>query len=404
MEVHPGMPVERPAAAPGLAASPGQLLALIRSSPEGISRASLLELTGMARSTLYERLDALFAARLAYEAEPLRSTGGRRARRIRFDDREKVLVAIDAGQTHAAVHLLTPAHAVLASTVFRWDAAGPSDAAMDLFASAARELLAGRTPVGTGLGLPAPVEASGAAGLGRSVLGHWDLPGALARLEEALGCPVVLENDARAMAVGDAGAADEGLVAVKVSTGIGCGIVVDGALVRGAHGAAGDIGHVRIPEAAGRTCRCGRAGCLAAAASGRALLAEPGLQHCRSLADLARAHDAGDPAVLAAVAEAGRLTGSVLAAVVATVNPARVALGGVVGLLDTFVQAVREEIAGRVFEDALAGLEIGPSRASHPIPIGLSRLVMQALYAPARIDALLAQAARPAALRGTGAS
>lgn len=381
----------------GLAASPGQLLALLRAQPDGYSRASLLTLTGMARSTLYERLDALFAAGLAYEADALRSTGGRPARRIRFDDRDKAVVAFDVGQTHAGVHVLTLRHRVLASTRLPFDAADAAEDAVDRLSAAARDLLAGRAPVGAGLGLPAPVDASGTGGLRHTVLGHWDMAEAVSRLGEALACPVVLENDARAMAVGEAADPAESLVAVKASTGIGSGIVVNGTLVRGVHGVAGDIGHVRIPEAAGRLCRCGRTGCLAAVASGRALLADPRAAGCASLADLAAAHDGGDPGVRAAVAEAGRLTGSVLAAVIATVNPSRLALGGAVGSLSSFVESAREVIRERVFEDALEGLEIGAARSPDPTPVGLSRLVERALYAPERVDRVLGAPSRAGA-------
>jgi predicted NBD/HSP70 family sugar kinase len=381
--------------APGLAASAGQLLALLRAEPDGYSRSTLLRLTGMARSTLHERLDALFAAGLVYEADALRSTGGRPARRIRFDDRDKVVAAFDVGQSHAAVHLLTLRHRVLASERIPFALGDPADDAVDRLVAAARRLADGRAPVGAGLGLPAPVDATGARGFRTSVLADWDVKRSAARLEDALGCPVVLENDARAMAAGEADGTSDTLVAVKVSTGIGCGIVVDGALVRGIHGVAGDIGHIQIPEAAGRLCRCGRTGCLAAVASGRALLADPRVQGCASFADLARAHDAGDPGVLEAVAEAGRLTGTVLAAVVATINPARLALGGAVGSLAAFIDAVRASVAERTFGDALVGLDIGAARRADPIPVGLSLLVEQTLYEPGRVDLILASGAGP---------
>ena len=84
--------------------------------------------------------------------------------------------------------------------------------------------------------------------------------------------PVVVENDARAGAVGESRGAAETLVHVKLSMGIGCGVVVGGAVLRGAGGLAGDIGHVRVGPPGGPRCRCGRTGCLAAYASGRALL------------------------------------------------------------------------------------------------------------------------------------
>ena len=84
------------------AISAGHLLELIRLRG-GLSRQQLLAETGMSRGTLYGRLDALARLGFVYEAESLSATGGRRARRIRLDDRGRVLLAVDLGQTHARI-------------------------------------------------------------------------------------------------------------------------------------------------------------------------------------------------------------------------------------------------------------------------------------------------------------
>ena len=89
-----------------------------------------------------------------------------------------------------------------------------------------------------------------------------------------LGCPVVLDNDVNVLAVGEqhAGVAKgaRDFLFVKIGTGIGCGIVVDGELYRGVDGCAGDIGHIRVEEF-GPTCACGNTGCLEAFSGGAAL-------------------------------------------------------------------------------------------------------------------------------------
>jgi glucokinase len=100
-------------------------------------------------------------------------------------------------------------------------------------------------------------------------LGWRDVPLG-ARLREALGVPVVVENDVRAAAWGEfvAGVGGEGsLVAVFVGTGVGSGAVLDGRLWRGAGNAAGEVGHTQVvPD--GLPCRCGRNGCLEQYVSG----------------------------------------------------------------------------------------------------------------------------------------
>jgi predicted NBD/HSP70 family sugar kinase len=374
----------------GPATSAGHLLQLLRSNVAGHSRADLLEMTGMARSTLYERLDALFAAGLVYESTPLRSQRGRPPRALRFDDRNKLVVALEIGHTHAGLHLLSLGRDIVASARIPIEIRDSQDLVVDRLTAEALRLLDGRQPVGAGVGLPAPVDPLHRLGLERTVLAHWDLQ----RLQEVLGarldCPVLLENDARAMAVGEVREPFESLVAVKVSTGIGSGIIVSGTLVRGAHGAAGDIGHVRIPEAAGRRCRCGRDGCLAAVASGRALLAAPQLARYRTLRQLVD-EDGRDPAVGPAVAEAGRILGRVLAATVGTLNPGRIAVGGLVGVLPGFLDACRQQILNDAFEPSLVDLKIVPADSRTSTAVGLCRLVEESLYAPERIEQLLSQ-------------
>jgi predicted NBD/HSP70 family sugar kinase len=376
----------------GPATSAGHILQLLRSNPAGFSRAELLEITGMARSTLYERLDALFAAGLAYESTPLRSQRGRPPRALRFDDRDKLVLALEIGHTHAGIHLLSLNQDIVASARVPVEIRQPQEGVVSKVIEESLRLLDGRQLVGAGVGLPAPVDPLHRLGLERTVLAHWDLQRLQEVMEARLDCPVLLENDARSMAVGEVREPLESLVAVKVSTGVGSGIIVRGALVRGAHGAAGDIGHVRIPEAAGRRCRCGRDGCLAAVASGRALLASPQLAGYRNLRQLVDAYDS-DPAVRSAVAEAGRVLGRALAATVGTLNPGRVAIGGLVGVLPDFLLACRGQILEDAFEPSLVDLEVVPADSRTATAVGLCRLVEESLYAPERVEQLLAQRA-----------
>ncbi|PNI09240.1 transcriptional regulator [Arthrobacter sp. AFG7.2] len=376
----------------GPATSAGHILQLLRSSPAGYSRADLLDITGMARSTLYERLDALFAAGLVYEATPLRSQRGRPPRALRFDDRDKLVLGIEIGHTHAGVHLLSLSRDIVASRRLPIDIGQPQEDVVSRLMEQSRQLLDGRRPVGAGVGLPAPVDPLHRLGLERTVLAHWDLQRLQDVMEASLDCPVLLENDARSMAVGEVRHPFESLVAVKVSTGVGSGIIVRGALVRGAHGAAGDIGHVRVPEAAGRLCRCGRDGCLAAMASGRALLAAPQFAAYRTLRQLVDAYDS-DPDVRPAVAEAGRVLGRALAAIIGTLNPGRVAVGGLVGVLPDFLQACRRQILDDAFEPSLVDLEVVPADSRAATAVGLCRLVEESLYAPERVEQMLVQQA-----------
>ena len=104
----------------------------------------------------------------------------------------------------------------------------------------------------------------------------WNLYPVSERLSERFGAPALVDNDVNIMAVGEYWTnwrEEDVLLYVKVGTGIGSGIITGGHVHRGADGAAGDIGHIHIPDHDDRVCRCGNLGCLEAIAGGAALAA-----------------------------------------------------------------------------------------------------------------------------------
>lgn len=125
-----------------------------------------------------------------------------------------------------------------------------------------------------GIGIPGSIEASSGAVLGIPALPGWDNIPLAALVGERSGLPCLLENDATAAAIGEwrAGAARgcAHFVYITISTGIGAGVVIDGRVLRGARGLAGEIGHTRIADHSD-ICSCGKVGCWEAVASGTAL-------------------------------------------------------------------------------------------------------------------------------------
>ena len=129
-----------------------------------------------------------------------------------------------------------------------------------------RELMAaqaGSRPSGVGVGVPGPVDFHAGVPVSPPIMPGWDAYPVRDAVARELGCPVVLDNDVNLMALGEQqggvarGARD--FLFVKIGTGIGCGIVVEGGLYRGADGCAGDIGHIRVRED-GPGCACGGQG------------------------------------------------------------------------------------------------------------------------------------------------
>ncbi|MEV5444527.1 ROK family protein [Streptomyces sp. NPDC052644] len=157
-----------------------------------------------------------------------------------------------------------------------------------------------------------------------------DLP-VRALLEEAVGLPVHVDNDARAATWAEhrtgAGQGHRDTLVITAGTGWGCGVVIDGNLLRGSQGFAGEVGHLHV-DPGGPTCYCGRQGCAEVSASGSAIS-----HHARAAGypdgeAVTRAARSGDPGALAVLNTVGTALGHGTAALVDLLDPAIVIVGG----------------------------------------------------------------------------
>ncbi|WP_167133745.1 ROK family protein [Arthrobacter sedimenti] len=372
-------------------ASHGSLLELIRSTG-GLSRQQLLTETGMSRATLYERLETLVRRRFVYEAEALEATGGRRSRKIRFDDRGRVILAFALGQTHATVSVTDTAGYQLRSRTISHRITEPADTVLAPLLALGTELLdsePGEVLTGVGVSLPSSVEAATGHVVHSTTIPDWAPDAVVSAMSGRWPVPLVVENDARAAALGERRTDDETIVYIKIATGIGCGIVVDGSILHGAHGAAGDIGHIRVASD-GPVCSCGRHGCLATFSSGRSLagqLAASGYPTLQSISEAARRNV---PEVAQALTVAALVLGRALATTVTTINPDRLVLGGTIGVLPSFVEQVRDRVLADVVDRIARGLTVeGGAGGDDAALQGLTTLVMRKVFAPAAVDGLL---------------
>ncbi|MBJ3810473.1 ROK family protein [Streptomyces flavofungini] len=407
-----GVPA-RPAAAQ---ASAGDLLHLVRSG-RATTRGALQQVTGLSRATVGQRLDRLFRAGWLREGAgtPVSSPlGGRPSVRLEFDDAHAVVLAADLETRHARTALLTLTGEIVAErgTALRVDE-GP-ERVLDRLGAEFGELLrasgrAADTVCGIGLAVPGPVDTGTGRIVQPPIMPGWDGYDIRGRLRRAVAehagpagatapVPVLVDNDANLMAYAEQRAHYPDCSAfalVKVSTGIGAGVVVDGSLYRGIDGGAGDIGHIRVPGAPGSAaalCKCGSYGCLAAVASGRAVaarLAAAGVP-AASGSDVRELLAAGHPEAVGLAREAGRLVGEVLATVVTLLNPGVLMIAG--DLAGTpFLTGVRELLYQRALPRSTAHLEIVTSRlGGHAGVVGAGALVVEHLYAPERVEERLA--------------
>jgi len=180
------------------------------------------------------------------------------------------------------------------------------------------------------------------------------------RLAAQVGLPVVVENDVNSLTVAEqwfgAGVDVASFAVVTIGAGIGCGLVVDGSLVHGAHGLAGELGHVPI-ALGGPVCRCGNSGCVETLAADGAIVARIGAATGRVDLDVTGAAQLardGDPAAVAAFTGAGDALGRALATVANMINPHRIVLSGEgLAASDLFETAARESFRRHAFGQAV---------------------------------------------------
>ncbi|MFF9058143.1 ROK family protein [Streptomyces sp. NPDC014882] len=381
----------------------GDLLALVRTG-RATTRGALQQATGLSRATVGQRLDRLFRAGWLREGAggPVDSPlGGRPSITLEFDDAHAVVLAADLDTRHARAAVLSLTGEVLAEHAGALAVEDGPDAVLGELGGWFAELLekAGHRAAevcGIGLAVPGPVDSGTGRVVQPPMMPGWDgydIRGRLARaFTERTGAapvPVLVDNDANLMAYGEqrTGYPDcSAFVLVKVSTGIGAGVVVDGGIFRGVDGGAGDIGHIRVGSEA--LCRCGSQGCLAAVASGGAVarrLAGTGVP-AASGSDVRDLLAAGHPGAAALAREAGRQVGDVLATVVTLLNPGVLMIAG--DLAGTsFVTGVRELLYQRALPRSTARLEVVTSRLGERAGlVGAGALVVEHLYAPARVE------------------
>ena len=378
---------------------PGDILDLIRHG-RASTRGDVLEATGLSRMTVAQRLDALLAAAMIVEGDTTEATGGRRRRSLAFNTSQSRVLVAAVDTTHTRIAITDLGGTVLAEDHIEVAVeAGPSEV-LDRIAAALAVLIGKHdlTPdglCGVGLSLPGPVDPDSGRPSQPPILPGWDAYPVAEHLQAGLpGVPVLTANDADAAALGEFAAGFShvrSLCLVKVSTGIGTGLVIDGRSYTGVDGGAGDIGHVRVSPRSEARCQCGMQGCLAAVASGRAVAAE--------LTDLGfEAHSgrevrellaAGNPDAARLTQQAGRRIGEVMATVVCLLNPEVVLIGGALSSAP-LLAGIRETLYRLALPRATRhmALHLGALGEDAAL-VGLTRLVVDHEFSPDAVNAKL---------------
>ena len=375
-------------------------LACLVADGAATTRSTLMNATGLSRAAIAQRVDLLIERGVLVEAGPAAVERGRPPFTLDLASDQVLVAGVDLGATHGRLALTTLGGRVLAESARELDInEGPErilglvrEDLARLCAEAGRGTAALRA---IGIGVPGPVESVTGTVVRPPIMQGWDGHRVPAFFEDGFAAAVLVDNDVNMMAFGEYvhRRESEHLLYIKVGTGIGCGIVSGGVPHRGASGAAGDIGHIRLPGHDEAPCHCGNTGCVEAVASGSALAAAlraEGLE-AHHAGDVVRLVSEGHPVARRQVRLAGQRLGEVLASLVSFHNPDTIVIGGVLAQLhEDLLADIRGVIYRRALPLATRSLKIETSvLGEHAGVVGSARLAARHLLSPSGIGAFI---------------
>lgn len=341
-----------------------RIVNLVRTG-EATTRPEIGRVTGLGRGVVTQRVDQAIQMGFLGDGDFGASSGGRAPRTLRFRAEQGHIIICALGAGHIRVGLTALDGDILGHTHRSWDIAKGPEKTLDAAMAMTNDLLEGfpKLPVwGVVVGLPGPVDFATGQPVAPPIMPGWNGADVRTPFEERFNAPVWVDNDVNLLAFGERARRRDALadlIYCKIGSGIGAGLLSQGRIHRGANGAAGDIGHVRVPDS-DAVCRCGKVGCLEAVAGGWALVrdAEEALRGgaastlearaakgTLTLEDITRAAEGGDPLSIGLVQKAARIVGESIAALVNMFNPGVIVIGGAIASAgEVFLAEVRQRV------------------------------------------------------------
>ena len=367
-----------------------------------LSRAELAKRTSLSRSTVSAIVSDLIDTGLVKETHAGVSSGGRRPILLEFQNQSSFIVGLELGATHVSC-VLSDLHCNIKAS---WTASAPVRtepalalekmtlgvrAVMEAHGSELSQIL------GIGVAVPSPIDPERPGELLPLILPKWQGFNIIDHLHSAFGRPVFVDNDANLGALAEVrwGTTEsvDNLAYIKVATGIGAGLIVNGKIFRGSGGIAGEIGHISI-DPNGPLCRCGRNGCLTTFIGTPTLLErtkkriqETGstITPPTSIDQLVDAALAGDPSCIESIRYAGHQLGVGVANMLNLLNPQTVVLGGgITRAQELFLNAIHETVHGMSLAESISHADIRTTALNEwGVAIGAATLVLDsALQTP----------------------
>ena len=357
------------------------IIDLIRFTPNGISRIELARELGLTRAAITATINDLQDVDLVHEVKG-KHPAGRKPIVLEINPNRGYVFGVDIGATHITALLANYTAQVLDEMDVSVDISDGPHRILDTVISMVKGMIS-RSGISekdvqaAGIGVPGPVVAGGGMVSGPPIMPGWDKFPIDAYLQNSLGIPITVANDAELGAVGEwaygAGRGEKNLVYIKVGRGIGAGLLVQGQVYHGATGSAGEIGHITIDEN-GPLCSCGNRGCLEALAGGNAV-AKSAIERIKqgsrstlsaiSPITAIRSENVideacrGDLLSQQILIEAGRHLGTAIAGLVNLFNPNIVIIGGNVARIgDLLLEPIRNTVQERSLKMASSHLRI----------------------------------------------
>ncbi|MEU3047932.1 MULTISPECIES: ROK family transcriptional regulator [unclassified Streptomyces] len=359
--------------------TPGSQTSLHRANLERVVRA--VRMAGSLTQAEIARSTGLSAATVSNIVRELKdggtvevtptSAGGRRARSVSLSGDAGIVIGVDFGHTHLRVAIGNLAHQVLAEESEPLDVDASSAQGFGRAEELVNRLveqagISREKVVGVGLGVPGPIDVESGTLGSTSILPGWSGINPSEELSGRLGVPVHVDNDANLGALGEmvwgAGRGVRDLAYIKVASGVGAGLVIDGQIYRGPGGTAGEIGHITLDES-GPVCRCGNRGCLETFAAARYVLPllQPSYGGELTMERVVQLAREGDPGCRRVVADVGRHVGSGVANLCNLLNPSRVVLGGDLAEAGELVLGpIRDSVSRYAIPSAARRLSVAP--------------------------------------------
>ena len=365
-----------------------KIMSYVHATAKPVSRAQLTDGLDYSRGKISTEVGLLIEKGLLAEEGFAQSEGGRRSSLLSIPYSAGLLAAVDVGATSIDVALTTLASNIVSHRNEPADVRSGPRPILDKIKEILAELIEEEETrssdvLSIGIGVPGPVEQASGKLTAPPIMPGWDRFPIRDVFAGEYAAPVFVDNDVNVMALGEhwRGVAKgvDNMIFVKIGTGIGSGIIVNGRLHRGTQGCAGDFGHICV-DPDGPVCSCGNNGCLERMAAAPAIVLEaercaregesPALAEILAEKGELTAKDVGQAAArsdycaLSIIRRSGKLIGETLAAAVNVLNPSMIVIGGGVSHIGHTLLA---EIRSAVYQRSLP-------LATRNLPVVMSEL------------------------------